>query len=118
MNSFFSVLKIFEDQIAEVTGKITPAGRRAIWKKKEIRLVFATPEVVKNDIQENRLSLTDFTLLVFDESHRAVKDYAYSYVAEEYVKQSVCPKSWLLLPVQVRKNKGSRMFVIICSLNR
>jgi ERCC4-related helicase len=31
MNSFFSVLKIFEDQIAEVTGKITPAGRRAIW---------------------------------------------------------------------------------------
>lgn len=91
MNSFFSVLKIFEDQIAEVTGKITPAGRRAIWKKKEIRLVFATPEVVKNDIKENRLSLTDFTLLVFDESHRAVKDYAYSYVAEEYVKQSVCP---------------------------
>lgn len=91
MNSFFSVLKIFEDQIAEVTGKITPAGRRAIWKKQEIRLVFATPEVVKNDIQENRLSLTDFTLLVFDESHRAVKDYAYSYVAEEYVKQSVYP---------------------------
>src|SRR6476659_9035550 len=91
MNSFFSVLKIFEDQIAEVTGKITPAGRRAIWKKQEIRLVFATPEVVKNDIQENRLSLNDFTLLVFDESHRAVKDYAYSYVAEKYVNQSVYP---------------------------
>lgn len=91
MNSFFSVLKIFEDQIAEVTGKITPAGRRAIWKKQEIRLVFATPEVVKNDIQENRLFLTDFTLLVFDEAHRAVKDYAYSYVAKEYVKQSVYP---------------------------
>jgi len=66
MNSFFSVLKILEDQIAEVTGKITPAGRRAIWKKQEIKLVFATPEVVKNDIQENRLSLNDFTLLVFD----------------------------------------------------
>src|SRR4029078_8902285 len=56
-----------------------------------IRLVFATPEVVKNDIQENRLSLTDFTLLVFDQSHRAGEDYAYSCVAEEYVKQSVCP---------------------------
>ena len=79
------------NQIAEVTGKITPAGRRAIWKKQEIRLVFATPEVVKNDIQENRLSLNDFTLLVFDESHRAVKDYAYSYVAEKYVNQSVYP---------------------------
>ncbi len=91
MNSFFSVLKIFEDQIAEVTGKITPAGRRAIWIKQDIRLVFATPEVVKNDIQENRLSLTDFTLLVFDEAHRAVKDYAYSFVAKEYVKQSVYP---------------------------
>jgi len=91
MNSFFSVLKMLEDQIATVTGKIVPYARRAIWNKPEIRLVFATPEVVKNDIEENRLSLNDFTLLVFDEAHRAVKDYAYTFIAKEYVKQSIYP---------------------------
>jgi ERCC4-related helicase len=91
MNSFFSVLKMLEDQTAAVTGKIVPYARRAIWNKPEIRLVFATPEVVKNDIEENRLSLNDFTLLVFDEAHRAVKDYAYTFIAKEYVKQSIYP---------------------------
>ena len=91
MNLFFSVLKMLEDQIAAVTGKIVPYARRAIWNKPEIRLVFATPEVVKNDIEENRLSLNDFTLLVFDEAHRAVKDYAYTFIAKEYVKQSIYP---------------------------
>jgi len=91
MVSFFSVMKIMENQVAMLTGKITPTERRAVWNNTDIRLVFATPEVVKNDIQENRISLKDFTLLIFDEAHRAVKDYAYTYVAKEYVKQSVYP---------------------------
>ena len=78
MCSFFSVLNIPEDGIAVVTGKNLPPTRTAIWNQKEIRLVFATPEVVKNDIVENRLSLSEFSLLVFDEAHRAVKDYAYT----------------------------------------
>lgn len=91
MNSFFSNLRILEEQTAAVTGKIVPYARRIIWDKPEIRLVFATPEVVKNDIEEGRLSLTDFTLLVFDEAHRAVKDYAYTFIAKEYLKQSIYP---------------------------
>jgi ERCC4-related helicase len=91
MGSFFSIMKILESQVAILTGKITPIERRAVWNNPEIRLVFATPEVVKNDIAENRLSLKDFTLLIVDEAHRAVKDYAYTSVAKEYVKQSVYP---------------------------
>ncbi|HXX98689.1 MAG TPA: helicase-related protein, partial [Candidatus Bathyarchaeia archaeon] len=59
--------------------------------RKEIRLVFATPEVVKNDLAENRLSLSQFSLLVFDEAHRAVKDYAYTSIARYYVQQSSHP---------------------------
>ncbi|HEX7178695.1 MAG TPA: helicase-related protein [Nitrososphaeraceae archaeon] len=86
--SFVSALKILEESIALLTGKISPPERRAIWSKNQIRLVFATPEVVKNDIEEKRLLLEDFSLLVFDEAHRAVKDYAYVFVAKEYFKQS------------------------------
>ncbi len=64
-----------------------------IWNRKELRLVFATPEVVKNDLIESRLSLDEYSLLVFDEAHRAraVKDYAYTLIAKYYVQQSSHP---------------------------
>jgi ERCC4-related helicase len=91
MKSFSSVLKIFEEQIAAVTGKTPPEARSAVWNKKDIRLLFATPEVVKNDLDEDRLHLSDFSLLVFDEAHRAVKDYAYTSIAKEYISQSSNP---------------------------
>jgi Fanconi anemia group M protein len=91
MISFLSALKMPEDSIAVVTGKNSPQTRMAIWNQKESRLVFATPEVVKNDLVERRLSLDEFSLLVFDEAHRAVKDYAYTLIAKYYVKQSLHP---------------------------
>ncbi|HEY7111059.1 MAG TPA: helicase-related protein [Nitrososphaeraceae archaeon] len=89
--SFYSTLKILEDQVALLTGKIIPTERIAVWTNSRIKLIFATPEVVRNDILEGRLSLKDFILLVFDEAHRAVKDYAYTFVASEYIKQSIHP---------------------------
>ena len=91
MTSFGSALKIPEEQISRVTGKTPPEFRSAIWNEKRIRLLFATPEVVRNDLIEGRLSLSDFSLLVFDEAHRAVKDYAYTFIAMQYIKQSSHP---------------------------
>lgn len=91
MKSFSSILKILEEQVAGVTGKTPPEARRAVWDKKDGRLIFATPQVVKNDLEEGRLHLQDFSLLVFDEAHRAVKDYAYTSIAKEYINQSPCP---------------------------
>lgn len=91
LKSFSTVLKIPEEQVAIVTGKTVPEARRAVWDKKDVRLVFATPEVVRNDLEEGRLHMKDFILLVFDEAHRAVKDYAYTAIAREYVGQSMHP---------------------------
>ena len=91
MKYFSSVLKVSEENIASVTGKILPYARRAVWDRTDIRLMFATPEVVKNDLEEGRLNLKDFGLLVFDEAHRAMKEYAYTSIAKEYIKQSSCP---------------------------
>jgi ERCC4-related helicase len=68
MSSFFSVLNITENCVAVVTGRNLPQTRLAVWNRKEIRLVFATPEVVKNDLAEKRLSLNEFSLLIFDEA--------------------------------------------------
>jgi ERCC4-related helicase len=91
LRMFSSVLKILEEQVVSVTGKTPPETRRALWDKAEVRLIFATPEIVKNDLNEGRLRLRDFSLLVFDEAHKAVKDYSYALVAKEYVSQSRYP---------------------------
>ena len=91
MMSFLSALKVLQEETACVTGKTPPEYRSAVWNQRRIRLLFATPEVVKNDISERRLSLSDFSLLVFDEAHRAVKDYAYTSIARHYIQQSSNP---------------------------
>ncbi|MDQ6668333.1 MAG: DEAD/DEAH box helicase [Thermoproteota archaeon] len=111
-SSFFSVLNIPEDGIAVVTGKNLPSTRMAIWNRKEIRLVFATPEVVKNDLAEKRLSLSEFSLLVFDEAHRAVKDYAYTSIARYYVQQSSHP---VILAMTASPGSEKRRMEEVCN---
>jgi Fanconi anemia group M protein len=91
MFSFSSVFKILNNQKIFVTGQIPPSTRKLIWDNKNIRLIFSTPEIIRNDLFESRLSLDDFGLVVFDEAHRAVKDYAYTYIAKKYLEQSLNP---------------------------
>lgn len=69
-----------------LTGDISPERRQNVWSNS--RLIFATPETVLNDLNSGRASLRDFALLVFDEAHRCVKDYAYTEIARQYVKQA------------------------------
>jgi len=89
--SFVSYLKLQDEQTVVVTGKIPPYARSLIWNRSEIRLVFSTPEVVRNDIREKRFELNNFFLVVFDEAHRAVKDYAYTFIADQYIKHCSFP---------------------------
>src|SRR5487761_879564 len=90
--SFQSLIRFPEEQFALLTGKTSAEYRESVWTAATPRLVFATPQVVRNDIREGRLStLKDFGLLVFDECHRSVKEYAYTEVAESYAKSSPFP---------------------------
>src|SRR5467141_1064468 len=54
-------------------------------------LVFATPEVIRNDVSAHRYSLRNVSLVVFDEAHRCVRSYAYSEVAQAYKLQARNP---------------------------
>ena len=89
--SFSSFLKVLDDQKILVTGKISPSTRKMIWDNKTIKLIFATPEVIRNDLNESSLNLNDFGLIVFDEAHRAIKDYAYTLISKKYMEQSPNP---------------------------
>jgi len=74
---------------ATLTGESSPELRGALFEKS--RLVFATPEVIRNDILEHRYMLTAVCLVVFDEAHHCVKEYAYSEVAEAYKREGLNP---------------------------
>jgi len=71
------------DRIALFTGEATsPEERELLWR--ENKIVVSTPQVIRNDLRAERFTLEDVSLIVFDEAHRAVGDYAYVDVARAY----------------------------------
>lgn len=63
-----------------ITGSDDPGDRLKLYEKADI--VFSTPQTIRNDIKAGKLSLNNFSLLIVDEAHRAVGNYAYPYVAK------------------------------------
>jgi Fanconi anemia group M protein len=88
--TFLKILKLREKDTVVLTGH-TPADHRTAFWQGEARIFFSTPQVVRNDLLEGRLNLEKFMLLVFDECHRAVKEYAYTDIARIYVSQARYP---------------------------
>lgn len=87
--SFKEFLDINNEKIKVFTGDVRPAKREQLWD--DLDVVFATPQVIENDIIADRISLEDVSYTVFDECHRAKGDYSYTFIAEEYWNTSNNP---------------------------
>jgi len=90
LETYMSILQLSDEDAVALTGKTPSAYRKQIWDGKA-RIIFATPQIVKNDLESGILSLKGFSLLVFDECHRARKEYAYTDVAKKYVEEAPWP---------------------------
>ncbi|MGZ4853440.1 MAG: DEAD/DEAH box helicase, partial [Halobacteriota archaeon] len=77
-------------ETAIFTGEIPPDKRRDLWKQKQQAIV-STPQVIENDLKKARIDLSDVKLIIFDEAHRAVGNYAYRFIASTYVDQAPDP---------------------------
>jgi Fanconi anemia group M protein len=64
--------------------------RAELWDS--ARLIVTTPQGFENDLIANNISLKDVSLLVVDEAHRAVKNYAYVFVAKKYHAEANHPR--------------------------
>lgn len=84
-DSYRELLSIPESEIVTLTGDTPPEKRAEQWD--ESTVVFATPQTVKNDLLESRISLDSVCHLTIDECHKATGDYAYVYIAETYSEQ-------------------------------
>jgi ERCC4-related helicase len=70
---------------ARFTGTVRRPVREGSWESAD--LVFATPEILQNDLAAERYRLDDVALLVFDEAHHAVGKYVYVPIAERYRRE-------------------------------
>ena len=73
-----AMINIDENQIITYTGDNAPASRPELWGTGKI--IIATPQVIRNDVQNGLIDLTDLGLLIFDEAHHATGKHAYSQV--------------------------------------
>ena len=71
------------------TGEAPPDERTNDWNRATV--ILATPQVVKNDLIAGRYTLEDVTLLIVDECHRAVGNYAYVFLAQKYLNTAHKP---------------------------
>jgi ERCC4-related helicase len=69
-------------KVGVMTGENPPEEREAIWIESDV--IASTPQVVANDLRYERVDLRDVKLIVFDEAHRAVGNYAYVNVGKAY----------------------------------
>jgi ERCC4-related helicase len=86
-------LAYFEKHLPELfatktifTGKVEAEKRRKLWQSADI--VFSTPQCIGNDIKNDLYDLNEVSLLIEDECHRCLKNYAYTYIATKYKEQS------------------------------
>ncbi|MEA3558402.1 MAG: helicase-related protein [Candidatus Thermoplasmatota archaeon] len=80
LTSFKHFLKI--DEMVMFSGSMKPDRRVEEWKK--ARIVFSTPQTINNDLKKERYDLSDVSLLIVDEAHRSVGDYAYTGILSRY----------------------------------
>ncbi len=81
LRSFKHFIDIDEDEMTVLTGKTRPDQRYKLWKEKKV--FFATPQVVENDLIADKVPVEEFSLVIFDEAHRATGEYSYVFISEK-----------------------------------
>ncbi len=88
--SFLNLTLITPESLKSITGTTPPEKRKELWN--EVKVAFMTPQVLQNDLISNLYSIQDVSLIIFDECHRAIGDYAYCFIAKKYLDASESPQ--------------------------
>ncbi len=73
------------DDVSLITGEDLIQKRTKLWNNS---VICATPEIARNDLIRGIVSSDQFSLVIFDEVHRTIGDYAYSGIAEKFANSS------------------------------
>lgn len=87
--TFKAILTIEEEALQTLTGSVDSKKREEMIQKAKI--LFYTPQTLQNDIITGTANLKDVIFLIFDEAHRAMGEYAYTFIADRYMKTAEHP---------------------------
>ncbi|MFX1563374.1 MAG: DEAD/DEAH box helicase [Promethearchaeota archaeon] len=87
---FQQMLLVVPEKLKVITGETPASNRVQFWQKSN--LLFMTPQTLRNDIEKKRYDLSEVSLLIFDEAHRASGRYDYVGIADYYVRQAHDPR--------------------------
>ncbi len=99
-----------ESMVFLLTGESPPSTRAESWKN--ARIVVSTPQVIENDLLSRRIDLEDVSLVIFDEAHRGVGNYAYVYIAGRYAREAERP---LVLGITASPGSQPERIAEICT---
>jgi len=83
---FLKNLSIPEENFELLTGKIPPQKRTERFH--ENRILFYTPQTLRNDLVNNKYTLEDVCLMIFDEAHHASGEFPYTMISDTYIEQN------------------------------
>ena len=93
-----------------ITGSNIPKKREEMWKTS--RIIVATPQVVRNDVLNDILSLEECSLLILDEAHHSTGKHAMVQSAEMFNSST---KDGLILGATASPGSNSMIVEEICS---
>lgn len=110
LGTFKDLYELPEEKFVLFTGHVAPEKRVALWQ--EATFIFSTPQGMENDLISRRLSLEDVSLVVFDEAHRAVGNYAYNYICKHYCE---CAKHERILALTASPGSNEQTIRDVCA---
>jgi Fanconi anemia group M protein len=102
-------LLVDQEMTAIFTGEVNPKKRAEAWQESQI--IVSTPQVIENDLLSDRIKLDDVSLIIFDESHRAVGNYAYVFVGERYKDHGI---DQLVLGITASPGSKAQKIMEVC----
>ena len=85
-SSWKKIFRFPAEEFKVFTGLVNPQKRIAEYE--EARFIFATPQVIQNDLLGGKFSMEDVVLLIVDEAHRTSGEYPYGFIAKKYQEQA------------------------------
>ncbi len=107
-DSILKYMNLTEEEVCMITGNVRKNKRHALWNDKQV--IVSTPQTIENDLNVGNYSM-DADLIIFDEMHKSVGDYAYVAIADK--SKANCRILGLTASPGNKKNKVNEIFKIL-----
>ncbi|MFA5746153.1 MAG: helicase-related protein [archaeon] len=81
--SILKFLEIPEEKVILLTGEIPQEKRKEMYDAEGL-VICATPQTIQHDLEKKLINPGHFNLIIFDEAHRAVGNYSYTFISQYF----------------------------------